>query len=166
MGEVDLGGTRVHVSAQSVGHGLLLEHGAPARIVNVASIGQHPVDFADPTLRNGYSGSRAYGQSKLAMITTGFVLAQHLDPARVTVNSLPPATYMPTKMVLRSVGHSVDTLDVGRDATLKLILAPALDGVTGQFFDRTRPACAHADSYDEQIRRQIWDLSTQLTAGT
>ena len=143
----------------------LLDRGAPARIVNVASIGQHPIDFTDPTLRNGYSGSRAYGQSKLAMITTGFVLAQQLDPARITVNSLHPATYMPTKMVLQSVGHSIDTLDTGRDATLKLILDPALDRVTGQFYDRTRPARAHTDAYDPDIRRQIWDLSVALTVG-
>lgn len=141
----------------------LLDRGAPARIVNVASIGQHPIDFDDLTLRQGYSGNRAYGQSKLAMITTGFVLAQQLDPTRVTVNSLHPATYMPTKMVLQSVGHSIDTLDTGRDATLKLILDLALDGVSGQFFDRTRPARAHSDAYQPAVQQQIWDLSTRLT---
>ena len=31
-------------------------------------------------LERGYSGSRAYGQSKLAQITTGFELADRLDP--------------------------------------------------------------------------------------
>ncbi|MEV6107345.1 SDR family NAD(P)-dependent oxidoreductase [Streptomyces sp. NPDC051940] len=141
----------------------VLDRGAPARIVNVASIGQAPINFDDPTLAHDYSGMRAYGQSKLAMITTGLTLAQRLDPHRVTVNSLHPATYMPTKMVLDSVGYSIDSLEDGLHSTLRLIEAPELDGVTGQFYDRTRAAKAHADAYDPSIQQQLWDLSIRLT---
>ncbi|NUQ90644.1 MAG: SDR family NAD(P)-dependent oxidoreductase [Glycomyces artemisiae] len=141
----------------------LLDRGAPARIVNVASIGQAPIDFDDPLIEHDYSGMRAYGQSKLAMITTGFVLAERLDPQRVTVNSLHPAIFMPTKMVLQSVGHSIDSLETGVHATLRLIDSPELDGVTGQFFDRTKAARAHADAYDPSIKQRLWDLSTELT---
>lgn len=142
----------------------LLERAAPARIVNVASVGQAPIDFDDPTLTRGYTGTRAYGQAKLAMIAAGFTLAGRLAPDRVTVNSLHPATYMPTKMVLESIGRSIDSLETGRDATLRLILDPDFDGVTGRFFDRTRPAHAHPDAYDPHIRQRIWDLSTALTS--
>ena len=49
----------------------LLRRSAPARIVHVASLGQAPIDFADPQIERGYSGGRAYGQSKLAQITAG-----------------------------------------------------------------------------------------------
>ena len=86
----------------------LLRASAPARIINVASLGQAPIDFDDPMIEQGYSGSRAYGQSKLAQITTGFELAERLDPKEVTVTSLHPSTYMPTKMVLEEIGRSVD----------------------------------------------------------
>jgi len=41
----------------------LLRASAPARIVYVASIGQHPLDFTDLMLTRGYTGTRAYGQS-------------------------------------------------------------------------------------------------------
>ena len=37
----------------------LLRASAPARIVYVASIGQHPLDFADLMLTRGYTGTRA-----------------------------------------------------------------------------------------------------------
>ncbi|BCJ26727.1 SDR family NAD(P)-dependent oxidoreductase [Actinocatenispora sera] len=141
----------------------LLDRGAPARVVDVASLGQAPIDFDDPFLEHGYSGMRAYGQSKLAMITTGLVFARQLDPRRVTVNSLHPATYMPTKMVLQTVGHSVDSLETGLHATRRLVLDPALDGVTGQFYDRTTVARAHPDAYDPRIQQQLWDLSVRLT---
>ncbi|QNE19496.1 hypothetical protein F1D05_18235 [Kribbella qitaiheensis] len=97
------------------------------------------------------------------MITTGFVTARRLDPRQVTVNSLHPATYMPTKMVLESIGYSIDSLDTGLNATLRLILAPELEGVTGEFFDRASAAQAHPDAYNARIQQQLWDLSTRLT---
>ena len=78
----------------------LLRSGAPARIVNVASLGQHRLDFADLMLERRYDGTRAYAQSKLAQIMSGFELAKRLAATEVTVNSLHPATYMPTKIVL------------------------------------------------------------------
>ena len=84
----------------------LLRRSAPARVVHVASLGQAPMDFDDPQLERGYSGTRAYGQSKLAQITAGFELATRLDPNEVTVTSLHPSTYMPTKMVLEEIGRS------------------------------------------------------------
>jgi NAD(P)-dependent dehydrogenase (short-subunit alcohol dehydrogenase family) len=39
-----------------------------ARIVNVSSAGQQAIDFSDVMLTRGYSGVRAYCQSKLAQI--------------------------------------------------------------------------------------------------
>jgi NAD(P)-dependent dehydrogenase (short-subunit alcohol dehydrogenase family) len=42
---------------------------APARIVNVASIGQRDIDFGDLQLECHYSGRDAYRQSKLALPT-------------------------------------------------------------------------------------------------
>ncbi len=64
----------------------LLMLGKPARIVNVSSLGQHAIDFDDVMLTSGYSGSRAYTQSKLAQIMFTFDLARELDPAAVAAN--------------------------------------------------------------------------------
>lgn len=98
------------------------------------------------------------------MITTGFTLAERLDPARVTVNSLHPGTYMPTKMVLLN-RTSIDTLESGVQATLRLIGDPALTGVSGEYFDRTRSARAREEAYDPEVRQRLWDLSVRLTEG-
>src|SRR5216683_1209780 len=109
----------------------LLTVSAPARIVNVASLGQHPIDFDDVMIERGYSASRAYGQGKLAQISSGFELAGRLQPGQVTVNSLHPGTYMPTKMVLIS-REPVDTLETGVDSTARLAASPDLDQVSGR----------------------------------
>ena len=42
----------------------LIKNSAPARIVNVSSAGQQPIDFGDVMLTRGYGGTRAYCQSK------------------------------------------------------------------------------------------------------
>jgi NAD(P)-dependent dehydrogenase (short-subunit alcohol dehydrogenase family) len=135
----------------------------PARIVYVASLGQAPIDFDDVMIEHDYSGTRAYGQSKLAQITSGFLLAERLRHANITVNSLHPATFMPTKIVLQSVGRSVDSLETGTASTLRLIDDPGLANVTGAFFDRTRTSRADASAYDPEVQNRLWKLSLELT---
>src|SRR5215207_6517522 len=145
----------------------LLRRSAPSRIVNVASLAQQPLDFDDPMLERHYNGSRAYSQSKLAQITFGFELADRLAGAGidgVTVTSLHPATYMPTKIVLQQAGRSVDTLETGVDATVRLAVGEDVEGVTGRFFDRQQEAEADEQAYDGEARRRLWDLSLRLTA--
>src|SRR3954471_22157663 len=138
----------------------LLERSAPARVVNVSSLGQQAIDFDDVMLEHRYSGVRAYCQSKLAQILFTVELAPRVAGTGVTVNALHPATYMPTKMV-----HSpISTLEEGVEATLRLVADPALAGVTGRFFDGTREARPDAQAADADARRRLWTLSEQLTA--
>jgi NAD(P)-dependent dehydrogenase (short-subunit alcohol dehydrogenase family) len=141
----------------------LLKQSAPARIVNVASLGQEPLDFDDLMLERDYSGIRAYCQSKLAQIMSGFELADRLPDGQVTVNSLHPATFMPTKMVLAE-RTSVDTLADGVDSTERLVSDPALAGVTGRFFDHIQEATADSQAYDADARARLWTVSEQLTS--
>ena len=59
----------------------LLRQSAPARVVNVSSLGQAPVDFDDPMAERDYEGFRAYAQSKLAQIMFTIELASRLRAA-------------------------------------------------------------------------------------
>ena len=135
----------------------------PARIVLVASLGQQALDFGDLMLRHGYSGQRAYNQSKLAQIMFGMELAHKLPASEITVNSLHPSTYMPTKMVLSDGLDPIDTLEAGVDATARLAIDPALEGKTGRFYDRQREAQADEQAYDPVARRELWQHSLELT---
>jgi NAD(P)-dependent dehydrogenase (short-subunit alcohol dehydrogenase family) len=140
----------------------LLTVSPPARIVNVSSAGQMPIDFDDVMLERGYDPVRAYCQSKLAQVMFTFDLAEELAGAGVTANCVHPATFMPTKMVLAARVSPVSTLADGIDATLRLIVAPALEGVTGRYFNGTREARADAQAYDLEARRQLRQLSERL----
>ncbi|MFL5666935.1 MAG: SDR family NAD(P)-dependent oxidoreductase [Ktedonobacteraceae bacterium] len=108
-----------------------LRHSAPARIVNVSSAGQAPIDFRDVMLERRYDGVQAYCQSKLALVMFTFDLAEALASTGVTASCLHPATYMLTKMVLAARGSGVSSIEEGVQATTHLITAPELDQVTG-----------------------------------
>jgi NAD(P)-dependent dehydrogenase (short-subunit alcohol dehydrogenase family) len=132
--------------------------------VNVASVGQYPLDFNDLMLEHGWSGRRAYAQSKLAQIMFTFELAERLDGSGVTVNALHPATLMDTTMV-REVGAAPrSSVEEGAEAVLRLIESPELEGVTGAYFDGTQESRAEAQAYDLDARRRLWDISEELTA--
>jgi NAD(P)-dependent dehydrogenase (short-subunit alcohol dehydrogenase family) len=143
-----------------------LRRSAPARIVNVASAGQVPVDFDDVMLEVAYDGTRAYRQSKLALVMFTFELADRLLAAGesgVSVNALHPATFMNTKMVDEAGGAPMSTIEDGLEATLFVAVSPELDGVTGRYFNRLREARADEQAYDPGARQRLWRLSERLT---
>jgi NAD(P)-dependent dehydrogenase (short-subunit alcohol dehydrogenase family) len=142
----------------------LLTASAPARVVNVSSAGQMPIDFDDPMLVHGYSGVRAYCQSKLAQILFTFDLADELEGRGVRATALHPATYMPTKMVTHAGATPVSELAEGVAATRRLVSDPALEGVSGRYFSGLREARADEQAYDLDARRRLHELSDELVA--
>jgi NAD(P)-dependent dehydrogenase (short-subunit alcohol dehydrogenase family) len=141
----------------------LLKASAPSRIVNVASLGQHPIDFDDVMITKGYTGGRAYAQSKLAQIMFTIDLARELKGSGVTVNSLHPATYMNTTMVREGGITPISTVEQGGDAILHLAAGNDVAGKTGLFFNGMRETQANPQAYDEAARKQLRDLSLELT---
>jgi NAD(P)-dependent dehydrogenase (short-subunit alcohol dehydrogenase family) len=139
-----------------------LRASAPARIVNVASAGQHAIDFDDVMLTRGYSGGRAYMQSKLAQILFTFDLAQSLEGTGVTVNCLHPATYMATTMVREAGVKPWSTVEEGARAILNLATSPALEGRSGLYFDGLEESRANAQADDPRARRRLRALSLEL----
>ena len=141
----------------------LIKKSAPARIVNVSSLGQEAVAFDDVMLTNGYSGMRAYRQSKLAQIMFTIDLARELDGTGVTVNALHPATFMNTAMVLQFGGKALSTVEEGADAILRLAASADMEGRSGLYFNGQSEATANAQVYDAAARLQLKTLSLALT---
>jgi NAD(P)-dependent dehydrogenase (short-subunit alcohol dehydrogenase family) len=133
---------------------LLARELKPPRVVNVASAGQAPIDFDDPMITRGYSGDRAYCQSKLAQIMHAFDLAE----AGVTANALHPATFMPTKMVVDAGIDPLSSLEQGLAATLALVQRT---DVSGRYFNGLQEARADAQAYDADARARLRALSEE-----
>lgn len=141
----------------------LLKASAPSRIVNVASVGQHPIDFDDVMITKEYNGSRAYAQSKLAQIMFTIDLAAELKGSNVTVNALHPATYMNTTMVREGGITPVSTVEQGGAAILHLAVGDDMAGKSGLFFNGMQQARANPQAYDEAARKRLRALSLELT---
>jgi NAD(P)-dependent dehydrogenase (short-subunit alcohol dehydrogenase family) len=139
-----------------------LRRSVPARIVNVASLGQYRIDFDDVMLTRGYDGTRAYRQSKLALVMFTFDLAALLEGTGVTANAIHPATFMNTRMVTEARIQPRHTVEDGADAILHLATASELEGTSGAFFDGMHESRADPEAYQARARQRLRTLSLEL----
>jgi NAD(P)-dependent dehydrogenase (short-subunit alcohol dehydrogenase family) len=133
----------------------VLKANAPARIVNVGSLGQVPIDFDDLTIARTYDGVTAYRRAKLALAAYTFDLADSLHGTGVTATCIHPATFMDTAMVREYGAVPVSTVDEGGEAVLALVTGPEHATTSGEFFDGLRRTRAHPDAYDQAVRRRL-----------
>ncbi|MFF3961629.1 SDR family NAD(P)-dependent oxidoreductase [Streptomyces griseorubiginosus] len=138
-----------------------LRANAPARIVNVGSVGQEPLDFDDPEFTRGYAGFAAYCRAKFALAAHTFALAEELKGTGVSVNVLHPATFMDTAMVREGGMAPWSTVADGAPGVLKLATE---DVGSGGYFDGTSPARAHEATYDREVQKRLVALTNQLVA--
>jgi len=151
---------------------------APSRIVNVASTahqGARHLDFDDLQTTKGYRGMHAYAKSKLANIYFTTELARRLEGTGVTVNCLHPGT------VATGFGRDGDSkgvlafglvlikpfvLDARQGARTSVYLAssPEVDGVTGKYFVRRRPATPSKAARDDSAAARLWEESEKLVS--
>jgi NAD(P)-dependent dehydrogenase (short-subunit alcohol dehydrogenase family) len=140
----------------------LLRTSAPARIVQVASAGQLPLDPDDPLTETSYDGVTAYRRSKLAQVMATYDLAGDLVGTDVTVTALHPATFMDTTMVRESGRAPLSTVEEGLDATWRLVADERLDGVSGLYFDGQQEGRTDPQADDPAARAWVRALSDSL----
>ena len=140
----------------------LLRVNAPARIVQVASAGQLPLDPDDPLTERGYDGVSAYRRSKLAQVMATFDLAADLVGSGVTVNAVHPATFMDTTMVREASREPVSTLEEGLEATWRLVADEDLGEISGCYFDGSRQGRPDPQADDPATRAWLRQLSDSL----
>ena len=80
------------------------------------------------------------------------------------MNALHPATFMDTKMLREGLGRAGRSeVAEGVAALSRLVEDPALDRVSGTYFDQLEEGTAEAQAYDADARRRLWELSEELT---
>lgn len=137
---------------------------APARIVQVASGAQRPLDRDDPLGERDYDGVTAYARSKLAQVMAAYDLAADLVGTGVSVTALHPATFMDTAMVREAGQRPASSVDEGLRAVLRLVTDPELDGVSGRYFEGLTEARPHPDADDPTERGRVRALTEELVA--
>ena len=148
---------------------LLVENAtSPMRIVNVASThrGVH-LDFDDVMMETEYSTIASMGRTKLAMVLFTKTLARELAGTGITVNSLHPGVSKTNltsgvSPLLRMINVFGGTPEKGARTSVYLASSPEVEGVTGQFFIKRRPAKTVGQANDPNAEQRLWDLSRQL----
>jgi NAD(P)-dependent dehydrogenase (short-subunit alcohol dehydrogenase family) len=160
---------------------LLLERlkaSAPARIVTVSSGAQAMgrIAFDDLHGVRHYLGQRAYNQSKLATVMFTNELARRLEGTGVTATSLHPGVVRTSfgaedqawffAVMSRVLLPLMKTPAQGAQTSIYLASSADLDGVTGQYFAKGRPATANKDAYDTDLTARLWQVSADLVGMT
>ena len=152
----------------------VLKASSPARIVNVSSVAhtRGKVDFADLQGTQRYSFTKAYGQSKLALIYFTYELADQLKGTGVTVNALHPGVVASNfNDGMKGLAHVIGaviytfvgiTVERGAQTTLYLATSPEVEGVSGKYFSDCKEASSSRLSYDVTVRQRLWDVSQEL----
>ncbi len=140
-----------------------LRRAAPSRVVNVSSTAQQPVDFDDLMFERHFDTMQAYAQSKLALTMFSIDLAERVQGDGITVVSLHPGSLLDTKMVRQTFGSAWGSAQAGADAIVHLVSSDAIPAKTGCYFDQQHESRAHPQAYDPEARRQLWEISAQLT---
>ncbi|MCK6548677.1 SDR family oxidoreductase [Myxococcota bacterium] len=155
----------------------LVEKSAPARIVNVASVGHRKgdLDFDDLQFeKGGYWIMKAYARSKLANVMFTRELAKRLDPSRVTVNCLHPGavatniwSFAPTwaRPILSVAKLFMDTPKEGGDRIVFLATSPDVEGKTGGYYEKNRLVLPSRLAQDDALAKRLWDTSEALVGG-
>jgi NAD(P)-dependent dehydrogenase (short-subunit alcohol dehydrogenase family) len=162
----------------------MLKQSAPARIVNVASDAHKGVsiNFDDIQFEKKYRGWKAYQQSKLANVCFTYELARRLDGTNVTANTLHPGfvhtnflkTFNDaradgfTKALAGPVLNGLSRLiaispEQGARTSVYLASSPDVEGVTGQYFVKEKPAVSSTQSHDRAAQARLWRMSEEMT---
>ena len=146
-----------------------LERGAPSRVVVLTS-SLHldaELDFEDPMFKvRKHRGSIAYGQSKLANVMFSHALARKLEGRGVTVNAVHPGL-VKTELNREAPPHvspprgQVSAAD-GAKGPLHLATSPALEGVSGRYFEGIEEKESSGFSRDVAAQERLWALSLSL----
>jgi len=156
---------------------LLLERltaSAPARVVTVSSGAQSmgKIDFDDLMGEQGYSGQRAYNQSKLANVMFTYELARRLETTGVTATALHPGmtntsfsaedparAMAPVVFVARPFMRSPRK---GAETVVYLASSSAVEGVTGRYYANRKAKKSNQSSYDREVTGRLWRVSADL----
>ena len=120
-------------------------------------------------------GFEAYGNSKLASIVFTFESVRRWGDRGITANTLHPGTLAtriwrgnlsPRARLMGMTRSLLPRPEVGARAVMRLVDDPVRDDVTGRYFKLEREEPAHAQAYDLNLARKLWERSLEWTGET
>jgi len=106
-----------------------------ARVVNVSSAAQSPVDLEALTGQRKLSDGEAYAQSKLAITMWSRDMARIRKARGPSIIAVNPKSFLGSKMVKQAYGVAGADLSIGADILKRAALSDEFENASGQYFD-------------------------------
>ncbi|MCU0696850.1 MAG: SDR family oxidoreductase [Myxococcaceae bacterium] len=149
-----------------------LKKAPSARIVSVASEAHRSaaMDFSD-LMSEPYAAFKAYSRSKLANILFTRELARRLQGSTVTANCLHPgvvrSNFLAKPGLWGVIGKVAGLFMIsnveGAATSIHLATSKEVEGVSGKYFDKSKPREPNAAAQDDEAARRLWAESEKLT---
>ncbi|XP_070576872.1 retinol dehydrogenase 11-like [Ptychodera flava] len=156
----------------------LLKKSVPSRIINTTSVAYKggKINFDNLNMKDNYKPSKAYCNSKLAVLLFTRELSRRLKGSGVTVNSVNPGltnsnlgrhvtadmSWPRYLLGLAIVGMMFKTPKQGAQTTIYCAVEPSLDEVTGQYFSDCMQKDVSPPGDDDDVARHLWDTTVKL----
>ena len=153
----------------------LLVLGAPSRVINVSSsmhVRPKSLNWDDLMFEKEFRGFRVYGHSKLANVLFSNELSRRWQDLGITSNALNPGNVrsritrnnVPLNALHRSpfARLVIMTEADGARASIRAALDPALQGVSGRYFDKLEEMRPSKPARDPEAAKQLWEVSENL----
>jgi NAD(P)-dependent dehydrogenase (short-subunit alcohol dehydrogenase family) len=148
----------------------------PSRVVSVTSVGHRAVkrmNWDDLQFERGWTVSRAYGQSKLALILFTREIARRFGDLGVIAHAAHPGfvksnfaedgdTHGMQKLTVRSMTLFGVSPAVGARTSVHLATSPDAGVSNGGYWARCKPRSPSRAARDDDAARRLWDVSQQL----
>jgi NAD(P)-dependent dehydrogenase (short-subunit alcohol dehydrogenase family) len=153
----------------------LLKAAPKARVVCVSSLAHHigRGDLSDLHFQKGYNMWRAYGLSKLCNILFVRELTRRYsnDLPHITANALHPGTVNTgfgsndpgvLNFLIKNFGFLLMPPEKGAETIVHLSLSPAVEGISGVYFEKCVSQKTSAAAKNNQLAEQLWEESLRL----
>ncbi len=138
------------------------------RIINLSSAAQAPVSETVLTGKEQVSESETYAQSKLALTTWSFELAQ--IEKNIVVIAVNPGSLLNTKMAMEAYGQHWSPAEKGMNILFDLAISETYKDSSGIYFDNDKGedkghiSTAHPDAYNSSKIKNLMALTKSLVA--
>ncbi len=176
-------GIELQFATNHLGHFLLtnllmdnLKASGTGRIINLASIAHkstRKLDLEDLNFKNyEYGGWKSYSRSKFCNILFTKELARRLEGTGLTANAVHPGGVRTeiaekdanwyTKLGWIAMKPFMITVEQGAATSIHLASSPKVEGITGQYWVRSKQEWSNRPSQDPELAKKLWLKSEEL----
>ena len=153
----------------------ILKNQAPARVINLGSIGEKyaSIDFNNLNSEKIYTGNTVYNQSKRSIVMLTYKLSELFSPFGITVNCLSPETFKSDRIneeyrssfldnFLEAIFRPITKKSAEMDTTVFLAVDQSVKNITGKYFCDMHLSESSKESHDKIIQERLWEYITSI----